>query len=154
MLGAIAKQLGKQLGGKSIGSAVWNHKGKIAGAGAAGIFGKMEYDDYREQGEGKVASAIGAVADVALPFLMGGPAYMGYLAVTELPGLAVSAVDSFDQYRRKIGREMHGHAFQNDSFNDNQQVHTMRQAGMAIAQRSRYNTKQAMIGNEAKYMMK
>lgn len=30
----------------------------------------------------------------------------------------------------------------------------MRQAGMAIAQRSRYNVQQAMLGNEAKYMMR
>ena len=44
--------------------------------------------------------------------------------------------------------------FAHAQFNDTEQAYTMRQAGMAIAKRSRYNINQAMLGNEAKYMMK
>ena len=39
-------------------------------------------------------------------------------------------------------------------FNDTEQVHTMREAGMNMLQRSKYNTQMALMGNEAKYMYK
>ena len=44
--------------------------------------------------------------------------------------------------------------FSNATFVDTKQAYTMRQAGMQLAQASKYNLQQAMLGNEASMMYK
>ena len=39
--------------------------------------------------------------------------------------------------------------FYNATFNDTQQAYTMRQAGMQLAENSKYNLQQSLMGNEA-----
>jgi len=80
--------------------------------------------------------------------------WAGYHALKDGPRLAVEGMAAADTWRRNPARSNSNEAFVNAQFEDTQQVHTMRQAGMAIAQRSRYNTQVAMMGNEASYMMK
>jgi hypothetical protein len=139
---------------KSIAKALWQNKGNVA-MGGIGVYSASDtYQTARESGSGVASAGLQGAADFALPFMMGGWGYAAYEAATELPSLAVEGYQAADNYRRRLGREGMNHAFQNSTFNDTQQVHTMRQAGMAIAQRSRYNIQQAQLGNEAKYMMK
>lgn len=119
------------------------------------ISGLDTYQTAREEG-GSFLGAVGsAAADIALPMMMGAVPYLALSVGKELAGAAISGgYDAYRQYASNLGQIHRANAFSNASFNDTEQVHTMRQAGMAIAQRSRYNTQQAMMGNEAKYMMK
>ena len=77
---------------------------------------------------------------------------MALEAVSAIPGAAVDFAQWQASYRRQLGREQRQAAFQNAAFQDTQSTYTMRQAGMAIAERSRYNTQQAMLGREASYI--
>jgi hypothetical protein len=79
---------------------------------------------------------------------------MGMQALSAAPQAAAKAARFYGQWNRHLSQMAKQQAFQNASFSDTEQAYTMRQAGMAIAQRSRYNTQQAMLGNEAKYMLK
>ena len=139
---------------KSVGSMLGNiakhHKMDALGV----YFGIDSYQTAREEGSGRFGAAMSAVTDAALPMILSGPQYMAYFAATELPGLAVSASDAIHTYNRNMAKASSNRAFVNAHFDDTQQAFTMRQAGMQIAQRSRYNMQQARMGNEARYMRK
>lgn len=123
--------------------------------GGIGLWQGMDtYQEKREQGNGRIVSAASGAYEAALPMMMGGWAYAGYSVLTGVPEMLHEGWKTAEQYRRQLQQESRGHAFNNAKFNDTQQAYTMRQAGMAIAQRSRYNINQAMLGNEAKYMAK
>lgn len=121
-----------------------------------GYFGLESFIDARRQGSGFFGSAAAAVEGMALPMVMPGgiPGYLAFEAATSLPGLAVDAYKAQRDYRRILGQEQRHKAFQTAAFQDTQMTYTMRQAAMAIAQRSRYNTQAAMLGHEAQYMLK
>lgn len=118
-----------------------------------GVYSAVDsYQSAREGGSGVVSSLAVAGMDFALPYVLGGGGYMAYMAATELPSLAMEGYAALDSRRRQLARDMSGAAFASAHFNDSQMAYTMRQAGMNIAERSKYNINQAMLGNEAKYM--
>ena len=123
------------------------------------LTGYFSYDAYQEakrSGSGTVGALGSAAMPMALPLLLPGGmlGYLGFELATSAPGLAADAYRSIRDYRRKLGQEQRHFAFQNASFQENQQTFTMRQAAMAIAERTRYNRDIALQGHEAKYMMK
>ena len=136
---------------KAGGKFLWENKFNTALSLWGGV---SQYQDAREEGASRLGAAAESAADLALPFILSLPGYLAYEAATGLPGAVVNGVDALDKRRRTIARESSTAAFNNAKFNDNEQVFTMRQAGMAAAQRSKYNTQLAMLGQEAKYMMK
>jgi Sec-independent protein translocase protein TatA len=140
--------------GKALGNVVKHKKMAAFNAGLSAWAGIDSYQTAREEGGSKLGAAAGAVVDAALPFVLGAPAYAAYFAATELPELAVTASDAMGTYQRNMAKASSNRAFVNAHFDDTQQAFTMRQAGMAIAQRSKYNMQQAMMGNEARYMRK
>ena len=160
---------GKNISGKSVtsvasnpiaqkaaeeGSALKRVAGKAIGIN--GIFGVLqgvnEYQNARENGDGFISSVGQGAFEGVLgmyPWL-----WAGYHGLKDGPRTIVEGVAAADTWRRNLARSNSNQAFVNAQFEDTQQVHTMRQAGMAIAQRSRYNMQIAMMGNEAQYMMK
>lgn len=126
----------------------------VLNVGAGVYFGMDQYQAERQSGRGVASSFASAAIDGVLPTFMGLGGYLAYSAVTGLPSLYTDVAPAIDQYNRNMNQQKHAGAFTNMTFNDTEQVHTMRQAGMAIAKRSRYNQEQAMMGNEAKYMFK
>lgn len=151
MLKAIAGKIMssfKSKGGTGVADFVKNNKFNTAIAGYSGYSG---YKDAKEEGASTAGAVVKGAAEAAIG-LLGWEAYLAYFAATELPGMAINGVDALDKYRRRLAKEGSNQAFVNAQFNDTQQTYTMRQRGMAIAQRSQYNMKQAMLGNEAKYM--
>jgi len=141
----MVKKLGGKVGGKiSIGHAV--NTGMDLG------FKYMDYTTARKEGNGVIASIGNAVAEEALPMIMGPWGYAAYIGITELPSATVSIAESYDQYGRQLAQQSTQRPFNNVQFTDTQQVYTMRQAGMALAQKSKYSLQQTMLGNEAKYM--
>lgn len=122
--------------------------------GLNGYFGLSTYQEARQEGHGVVGSAIRGVGETALAATLSLPGYLAFEAARNIPSLAYDAFIWQKDYRQQLGREQKQLAFQNAAFQETQATYTMRQAGMAIAERSRYNTQQAMLGNEARYMMK
>lgn len=117
-------------------------------------FGIDEYQEKRQEGSSKVGALGASIFDGIMPTMMGMPAYMAFEAITSAPEIARKGYKLYNSYNRQLSQLGRQNAFQSAQFSDTEQIHTMRQAGMAIAQRSRYNTQQAMLGNEAKYMQK
>lgn len=140
--------------GRALGNIAKHHKMAAFNTGVSIWAGVDSYQTAREEGSSKLGAAAGAMVDAALPFVLGAPAYAAYFAATELPELAVSASDALGTYKRNMAKTSSNRAFVNAHFDDTQQAFTMRQAGMQIAERSRYNIQQAMLGNEARYMRK
>lgn len=136
---------------KSIGRMMAKNKLET-GLGLA--FGFMDYSDAKKQGDSTPTALAKATLSGVLPMVMSTTGYIAYEAITSAPEIAVDAVNMYDQYSRSLKREARGMAFANAVFNDTEQVHTMRQASQAIAERSRYNTQHARLGGEAKYMYK
>lgn len=131
-----------------------NNKTNIVFNGGLGLYsGVDEYQEKREEGSSVIGAAASSIVDFALP-MISMKLFLGYQAAKAIPGMAIDGAMAIEQQDRKLRRMNRQQAFTNASFSDTDQYHTMRQAGMAIAQRSRYNTEQAMIGNEAKYMMR
>ena len=120
----------------------------------ASAFGGMSYLDARREGRGVVSSIGSGAADFATTALMGAKGFLAFSLVAEAPSMYYSYRKARSQFERQQGMVMKNQAFMSAAFNDTEQTYTMRQAGMAIAQRSRYNTQQAMMGNEAQYMLK
>lgn len=114
--------------------------------------GVEEYQASREEGNGIGYSVARGAFEGILGLHPG--LWAAYHGLKDGPELVVQGITAADTWRRNIARSNSNQAFVNAQFEDTQQVHTMRQAGMAIAQRSRYNTQVAMMGNEASYMMK
>lgn len=140
--------------GASIGKFLLKNKGAAFNGALGTWFAASTFQDEREQGASALSASASAGMDLALPMMMSAKKYIGLQAAIALPGLAFDGYMAAQKYRRQLHHENSGQAFQNAQFNDTEQAFTMRQAGMAIAKRSRYNTQQAMLGNEAKYMMK
>jgi hypothetical protein len=126
--------------------------GSIANIGFNGYFAYDGYTTARDSGSGVVSSAISGLTDAALPMMMGMGAYLGMQAVIAAPGAAVSAIEGISQYGRGLQKQSRQTPFQNSQFAETQQTYTMRQAGMTLAQKSKYNLQQTMLGNEAQHM--
>ena len=138
MLGSVARFL-------------WNNKFDVG----FGVFGAAsDYQTSREEGKTVAGSVASAAVEGVLPYLIGMPLYMGYELATEAPSIGSEIYHGIDSYKRKLARESRNQAFQSAHFDETQQTYTMRQAGLEIAKRSQYNIQQAMLGNEARYMMK
>lgn len=119
-----------------------------------GYFAMDSYQEAKREGKGTAGALGSAAMSAVLPMTMGILPWMGFELVTSAPGMAASAYGSLSKYRRELGQKQRHIAFQNASFQENQQTYTMRQAALAIAERTRYNRSLALQGHEAKYMFK
>ena len=127
--------------------------GGFVNAGLATWQAMDTYSESRKEGNGKFSSALKGIGEAAVWWAA--PTQMMALeAISAIPSAAVGFAQWQASYRRQLGREQRQAAFQSAAFQDTQATYTMRQAGMAIAERSRYNTQQAMLGREASYMKK
>lgn len=110
-----------------------------------------DYTDARNEGKGKLASIARAGTEFALGELMGGW-YFPYQLAKAVPSATVSGLEGMSKMQRSMNKTSRQAPFQNASFKDYNQAMTMRQAGMQMAQASKYNLQQAIMGNEAQYL--
>lgn len=129
----------------SIANTVFQH-----GMSTYGAYG--DYKTAREQGKGKLASIATAGTEFALGELMGMGWYTGYQIVKSAPSVIVGGLEGMAKMQRSMNKTSRQVPFQNSTFKDYNQAMTMRQAGMQMAQASRYNLQQAIMGNEAQYL--
>lgn len=120
------------------------------------VSGYSGYDTYKEeraQGNSRLGALGKATMDFVLPELLGFKAYLAYEAVKALPGAALNAGQYISQQGRIMERNTRDQTpFKANTFVDSQQIYTMRQAGMALAEQSKYALQQSLMGDEARFM--
>lgn len=114
------------------------------------------YDTYKEeraQGNSRIGALGKAAMEFVLPELMGVGGYMMFEAARVLPGAMYNGAQSMSQQVRRMEQETRNQApFRSNTFVDSQQIYTMRQAGMALAEQSKYALQQSLMGDEARFM--
>ena len=111
-----------------------------------------DYKQSRQEGKGKLSSAVGAIASAIMFEAMGPGMRFGMMALETIPPLVTSIGLKAAQTARSMDRANRNIPFSNATFVDTKQAYTMRQAGMQLAQASKYNLQQALLGNEASMM--
>ena len=130
-------------------------KGSMLGLGfkhGLSAFGAIsDYKDAKDQGY----STTGAMAKAGTEFVLGemlGAWYLPYTLAKGLPSAAVGAAEGISKVQRSMNKTSRQTPFSNAQFRDYNQAFTMRQAGMQMAEASKYNLQQTLMGNEASYL--
>lgn len=123
--------------------------GHIMNAGIA----ISDYKDAREAGHSVARSTVKAGAEFVKGELFGGW-YMAAMLAKSAPTMAVSAIEGINTMSRSMNSMSRRQVFGDASFQDTQQLATMRQSGMELAKMSQYNLQQTLMGNEAEYLHK
>lgn len=130
-------------------------KGTLLGLGfqhGLSAYGAItDYKDARDQGYGKLGSLAKAGTEFAMGELLGGW-YLPYVGLKSLPSTAVSVAEGAAKMQRSMNKTSRQTPFSNAQFRDYNQAFTMRQAGLQMAEASRYNLQQTLMGNEASYL--
>jgi hypothetical protein len=131
--------------------------GKIGGMAGMGLVmdSAMAYTDYkhsRESGMGRIGSAAVGVGNFAMYQTLGILPTMAMQILPALPEAAVNGYEALGKLTRQMNQQGKQVPFVNAGFHDYNQAFTMRQAGMQMAQASKYNLQQTLMGNEAAYL--
>jgi hypothetical protein len=113
-----------------------------------------KYKDSRKQGRGVMSSAARAGVDFAASQLMGTGLYMGLAAFRAAPKAFVTGAMYLQNEVRQMNTASRFRVFGDASFQDSDQLATMRQSGMEMAKMANYNLEQTLMGNEARYLHK
>ena len=128
--------------------------GSAIGVGITAFQTVKQYKDSRLEGKGKVRSVVSALSNTVMYEAMGPGLAIGIGVAETLPKLAVEGVLKLNQLARSMDRTNRNVPFANATFVDTKQAYTMRQAGMQLAEASKYNLQQSLLGNEATSMYK
>lgn len=126
--------------------------GSVIGAGVSGYFMYDTYKNSRNEGNGAIVSGAKALGEQAVMSATGLGLYTAFQAVPAIAGLGVKGYEALASQARSMANLSANRPFQNVQFNDSQQAFTMRQAGMKLAEASKYNIQQATLGNEANFL--
>lgn len=113
-----------------------------------------KYKDSRKQGRGVMSSVARAGVDFAASQLMGTGLYMGLAAFRAAPKALVTGAMYLQNEVRQMNTASRFRVFGDASFQDSDQLATMRQSGMEMAKMANYNLEQTLMGNEARYLHK
>ena len=149
--------MGKSILQTTMKAALRNGDGKISlGRIGESVFaGGLLLNDYstrREEGDSALSAAFGAAAEQGLAMATGFKGYMAFELLRN-SGVIVDALESLSAQRRAYyANEQYQAPFRTNTFVDNEQLYTMRQAGMELAKQAKYKQVATMMGNEARYM--
>lgn len=141
----IKKGVGNILTGKNFGL------GSAFFAGLNVVSTVGDYKNARLEGRSKVGAAASAVGG-AIMFEAMGMAGLGLQMAGAIPSIGMNTYLKANSMARSMDRASRNVPFANQTFVDTQQTYTMRQAGMQMAQASKYNLQQTLMGNEASVM--
>lgn len=144
-------------GGAKTASSIFNTAkkggvGTVISAGLPAAFGVMEYNNARREGNSVGTSLARGVGDFALGEMTGFWGYMGIQAAAAAPKAMMNTVLGIESMSRNMNKQNTSGPFAMANFVDTQQNYTMRQSGMKLAQASKYNLQQTLMGNEASYI--
>ena len=106
-----------------------------------------KYKESRAEGRSVVSSAVRAGASAAAADMLGPWGSMALGLAQAAPGAVIGA----SEYRR-MNSAANFTPLGGTSFQDSQQLATMRQSGMELAKMSQYNLEQTLMGSEAKHL--
>jgi hypothetical protein len=110
-----------------------------------------EFKESRKEGHGVVKSATKAGLNFAIGEALGPSAILFY-GLKSAPQLAVSGVEGVAKMNRDMNSMKRFETFGGATFQDTQQLSTMRQSGMELAKMSQYNLQQTLMGTEAQHL--
>lgn len=116
-----------------------------------GVLTVADYKESRREGDSILKAGAKAGANFVIGETLGMAAIPFYMA-SSLPSLAVKGVEGLSSMNREMNSAARMQPFAEASFQDTQQLATMRQAGMEMAKMSQYNLQQTIMGNEAQYL--
>lgn len=142
-MGNLAKGTKQILSNNKIGLMTMLNAGFTVAGGVA------DYKQSRLEGRGKITSAVTGVTNAVMYDALGISGMLTLGAIKYAPQLAVGGAMKMGQMARSMDRSARNVPFANSTFADSKQAFTMRQAGMQLAQASKYNLQQSLLGNEA-----
>ena len=143
---SIQTALGRTLTRKKLGV------GGVLGLGFNVFSFADDYKRSRSEGDGKAGALAKASGNAVMFEAIGWKGMLGLGALKAAPSLAVGGLMKAGSMARSMDRTARNVPFANSTFTDNKQSYTMRQAGMQLAQASKYNLQQSLMGNEAAAM--
>lgn len=120
------------------------------GMNAANAMGTYKTD--RAEGMGVIGAGAHAIGETVMWEAVGMKGMLGLGLLKHAPNALVKGTMALDKAARSMDNRSRNIPFANATFADSQQAYTMRQAGMQLAQNSRYNLEQGLMGNEASMM--
>ena len=130
----------------------WNGSRKMT-FGISALASIWTYKEERAQGNSRIGALGQAAMDFVLPELLGGWGYMGFQLAQAAPGMLINGAQSIAQAGREFERSVRDQSpFRSNTFVDSQQIYTMRQAGLALGEQSKYALQQSLMGDEARFM--
>lgn len=125
---------------------------RVIGGGFTAFTAVSAFNESRENGNGVVNSTAKAGLNVMLTETMGLRASFGMMGA-QLAGTGIVAGgQKLNRMARDMQRQSVPTVFTNANFMDTQANYTMRQAGMKLAEASKFNLQQTIMGNEARYI--
>lgn len=122
------------------------------GTAATVYSGVAGYNDARNEGAGVVGAAAKGITDALIIDLIGWPAYLGIAGTMGAASIAKSAGKAAFEKSQQYNRLGTAQPFSTATHVDSEQSYTMRQAGLSQIQNNMFNTKKAVMGNEAMHM--
>lgn len=129
--------------------------GKVMKGIGAAFTVKSAVDKYKEsraEGRSVVSSAVRAGASAAAADMLGPWGSMALGIMQAAPGAVIGATSFVASEYRRMNSAANFTPLGGTSFQDSQQLATMRQSGMELAKMSQYNLEQTLMGAEAKHL--
>ena len=111
-----------------------------------------KYKESRAEGRSVVSSAVRAGASAAAADMLGPWGSMALGLAQAAPGAIIGATSFVASEYRRMNSAANFTPLGGTSFQDSQQLATMRQSGMELAKMSQYNLEQTLMGSEAKHL--
>jgi hypothetical protein len=152
--GAIPKEQAPNKNTTAVNKVKAKKLGKLGMLGLAvnGGIGMHSYMQNRSQGDDAVTAAIDATAETAIAAVVGPGKFLAGLGLMQVPGMAKDAYEDYNRRSAELRRFGSMRPFEGNTFVDNKQIFTMRQASMVAMQQSKYSLEHAMQGNEASFL--
>jgi hypothetical protein len=126
----------------------------LIGVGMDAWMASEDYKTAREDGSSRLTSTALGIGNFALYQTLGLGPSLAMQLLPEIPKAMVNGYESLGKLTRQMNQQGKQVPFVNSQFHDYGQAFTMRQAGMQMAQASKYNLQQTLMGNEAAYLSK
>lgn len=111
-----------------------------------------KYKESRAEGRSMVSSAVRAGASAAAADMIGPVGGMALGLAQAIPGAVIGATSFVASEYRRMNSAANYTPLGGTTFQDSQQLATMRQSGMELAKMSQYNLEQTLMGAEAKHL--
>lgn len=111
-----------------------------------------KYKESRAEGKGVISSAARSAAGAVITETVGLGGTLMIGAAKALPQAAIKGTEMLYAEHRRMNSASNFRPLGGVSFQDNQQLATMRQSGMELAKMAQYNLEQTLMGAEAKHL--